>query len=431
MSKKINCPKCSRGFNPTMEAFALGKAACPVCGSDIPLTSAQAMEALDDSHCARGRFAQGEPVQLPPGTSGDEFDIQWMPPGRQAPVAFVSAAPRELKFSVNEQQAQAFDTMLQRLRALAADGKGDLPFIDFNHDDSGASGRPTQFYWGGDDPKTGGIRLKGKWTAKGKAAVSGEAPEFTRFSPEWYFDDHDEPMAIGVNLGGLVNRAAFKTIASVKAGAANQQPETNMTETEIQDAITNGIAAGLKPIETKIAALETAQGKSAQTDEPALTKAIAKAMEPFTQKITGMETAALETRKAQAKAAVKTHIDRGAIAPEEKLPSGKLLTDYYEEQYLANASDAEAALKKLPGKNLGRVIVGAGNGGTSTGTVTEFSEPENRAIAGARKLREQNKALATDAQALEAWLHTPEGNAAYADILAERSSNRKDLTAAR
>lgn len=420
MSKKIKCPKCSGGFIPTLDAFALGKANCPACTAEIPVSAAQASETLTDDNRARARFATGEPVLLD-AQAGTDFDIQWMPPGEQTPVAHVNGEAREMKFSVKPNHAQAFDAMLQRLRSLAAAGQGDLPFIDFNHEDGAASGRPTQFYWGGDDPKKGGIRLKGKWTASGKAAVSGDAPEFTRFSPEWYFDDNDEPLAIGVNLGGLVNRAAFKTIASVKAGAANQQQKSKMTKEEMQALLTEA----LKPINTEIAALK-AQAKGTETDpnkldETALTKAIAAAMKPFSDKLDKFEGDAVALRKAQAKAAVQKHVQRGAILPDEKMPDGTTTAvDFYEGLHLANAANAEAVMNKLPGKVNSRIILGAGAGGTATAGAVEFSHEESQILAGARKLRETNKALASDAQAVEAFLKTTEGKALYETIHNQR-----------
>lgn len=425
MTKKIKCPKCSGGFIPTLAAFTLGKADCPACGAEIPVTAAQASELFAESNLARGRFATGAPVEIG-GQAGSDFDIQWMPPGEQAPIVHVAGEPRELNFSVKAQHAQAFDAMLQRLRSLAAAGAGDVPYIDFDHADGAASGRPSQFYWGGEDPKKGGIRLKGKWTASGKAAVTGDAPEFTRFSPEWYFDEADEPLAIGVNLGGLVNRAAFKTIASVKGGgstsrgAANTQQKNNMTKEEMQAAFTEA----LKPVVADIAALK-AQAKGTETDptkldETMLTKALAKAMEPVLTKVTGLETAALDTRKAQAKASVGTHIARGAILPDEKMPDGTLAVDFYEGLHLANAKNAEAMLAKLPGKTHGRVIIGAGNGGTATAGAAEFSPQENQILAGARKIRETNKAIASDAQAIEQFLRTQEGQAVYRELHTQR-----------
>ena len=436
MTKKIKCPKCAGGFLPTMAAFALGKAQCPACQAEIPVTAAQASELFAESNLARGRFATGAPVEIG-DPSGTDFDLQWMPPGAQAPVVHVAGEPKELKFTVKPQHAQAFDGMLQRLRSIAAAGQGDLPLIDFDHADGAASGRPTQMYWGGDDPKKGGIRLKGKWTASGKAAVTGDAPEFSRFSPEWYFDDNDEPLAIGVNLGGLVNRAAFKTIASVKGGGSTShgaatQPKTKMTKEEMQAAMTEA----LKPVIADVAALKTAQGKSAEKDpaaggaldETTLNKAVAKAMEPFMAKVTGLET---DTKKAQAKAAIAKFITAPGNAHGVIAPADTKSIEFWEAAHLADAKSAEEQLTKLAARTPTKVIIGAGAGGTTTQMVTEFSEPENRAIAAARKLRETNKAIASDAQAMEAYLRTPEGNQVYAEILAGRGEKRKDITAAR
>ncbi len=211
---------------------------CPHCvGSFSP----------KDAH-ARGRLATAVPIQLDQAVSGgDDFDIQWMPPGAQSPVVFVKDEPRELSFTVKPQHAQALNVQLQRLRSRAAAGQGDLPLIDFNHDDGAASGRPTEMYWGGDDPQKGGIRLKGKWTASGKAAVTGDAPEFTRFSPEWYFGDNEEPAAISPNLGGLVNRAAFQGIATVKGKNAAPAGSAQDQVVEFSRAVASLIQSGESP----------------------------------------------------------------------------------------------------------------------------------------------------------------------------------------
>ena len=382
MSKKIKCQHCSGEFIPTTDAKPV---ICPACS--LPATASVAT--------ARAAFTTGEPIQAN-AAAGDEFDIQWMPPGAQEPVCFVADEPTPLKFTVKAQHAQAFNAQLQRLRSLAAAGQGDAPFIDFDHEDGRAAGRPTEFYYGGEDPKTGGIRLKGIWTASGKAAVKGPAPEFTRFSPEWYFNDDHEPIGIGVNLGGLVNKAAFKTIASVKGGgsashgAANNKPNINMTKEELSLALTEA----LKPINSEIAALKTAQAKGTETaattgalDENTLNKAVAKAMEPFMTKVTDLETG---TKKAQAKSAVAKYLTapgnpNGVIAPADTKA-----IEFWENAYLANAASAEEQLTKLGARTPTKIIVGAGAGGTGTQVVTEFSEPENRALAGAKKLRENN-----------------------------------------
>ena len=411
MNKKIKCKNCAAEFIPT-----LGSAtpACPQCQTPAPMAT------------ARAAFATGEPVLLPAAGTGDEFDLQWMPPGRQTPCCFVEGQPRDLEFTVKPEHATAFNAQLQRLRSTAAAGQGDTPYIDFNHEDGRASGRPTEFYWGGEDPKKGGIRLKGKWTASGRQAVTGDAPEFTRFSPEWYFDEDSEPLAIGINLGGLVNRAAFQQIASVKAGAANHNTKTEMTKEEFSALLTDA----LKPINSEIAALKaTAKGaETVPTGETDLEKAIAKAMTPITQKLTDMEKAALADRKALAKAAVLVHVKRDAIAPADTAS-----IEFWENAWLANAGSAEAQMQKLAGKVAGRVIAqpGAGRTHTATAAGAELSEAERLMIDGAKKLRESNKAIASDAQALEAYLRTAEGNALYAETLAGRSNQRRDVQVAR
>lgn len=415
MSKKIKCKNCENEFVPPTDVKS---PTCPMCS----------MPATANVATARAAFSAGEPIQIA-AASGDEFDIQWMPPGEQSPCCTVGDEAKQLSFTVKAQHAQAFNAQLQRLRSLAAAGQGDEPFIDFDHEDGRASGRPTEMYWGGEDPKSGGIRVKGKWTPSGKAAVQGK--EFTRFSPEWYFNDDHEPIAIGANLGGLVNKAAFKTIASVKAGAATQQHKTNMTKEEMQALLTEA----LKPVTADIAALKTAQAKAPAQDpatagvldETTLNKAIAKAMEPFTAKITAVET---EGKKAQAKAAVAKYITAPGNSQGVIAPADTAAIEFWENAYLANAKSAEDQLTKLGARTPVKIVMRAGQ--TATHTSAEFSDAENRALAGAKKLREANKAYASDAQALEAFLRTSEGNNLYAEILLERSAKpRADIQVAR
>jgi hypothetical protein len=66
----------------------------------------------------------------------------------------------------------------------AAEGREDRPFFDFNHEDREASAWPTEFYWAGDDPQTGGVRARLEWSDAGKRAVEGRT--FRRFSPTFH-----------------------------------------------------------------------------------------------------------------------------------------------------------------------------------------------------------------------------------------------------
>jgi len=145
-----------------------------------------------------------------PGNLPDE--IQFTPSGRQVVSPFVKGEPREMEITVTSKYAEVFDRACQAMLARAKAGGGDFPFTDFNHNDDDASSRPTEFFWGGDDPKAGGVRMRTGWAGSGKAALANG--DYARFSPQRVFDKITlEPLGLPCNVGGLVNRAAFKTIA--------------------------------------------------------------------------------------------------------------------------------------------------------------------------------------------------------------------------
>jgi len=170
---------------------------------------------MKDTLIAQARLSSATAIS---SADGLPSEIQYMPPGRQTVTPFVEGEPHTMELEVGPLYATIFQAALTRALASAADGKGDKPFIDFNHDDGAAAGHPTEFYWGGDDPIKGGVRMKLAWSASGKGAVTGG--DFTRFSPQWVFSKRtNEPLGLPINMGGLVNRAAFKTIASLTAAA--------------------------------------------------------------------------------------------------------------------------------------------------------------------------------------------------------------------
>ena len=145
-------------------------------------------------------------------------NIQWMPPGKHTISPSVNGKPANFEIEVNEALAREFNAQLQAMRQAAAQGRGDEPYLDANHEDGEAMAHVTELYWGGDDPKTGGIRARVKWTDAGASAVKGRS--YRRFSPQWQLDeDTGKPVGITSNLGGLVNRAAFRNIAPVMARA--------------------------------------------------------------------------------------------------------------------------------------------------------------------------------------------------------------------
>jgi hypothetical protein len=175
-------------------------------------------------------------------------DIQWMPPGQQTIIPYVDGEPKEVTIDVNEPLAVMLELQLQQLRTKAAAGHGDVPYIDFNHEDAAASAEVLSLYWGGDGPVKGGIRARVKWTGAGQAALEGR--NYRRFSPKWNLDAESmQVVGIETNLGGLVNRAAFKNIQPVVAKLGDSQ------EARIRAAI----AGALEPLWRRMGRLEATQ----------------------------------------------------------------------------------------------------------------------------------------------------------------------------
>jgi hypothetical protein len=107
------------------------------------------------------------------------------------------------------------------MREKSSQGHGDVPFIDFNHEDAESSGEVLELFWGGPEMGNGGIRMKINWTDAGVAALRGKM--YRRFSPAWLLDrDTGEPIGVGPNLGGLVNRAAFQNIQPIVAKSESE-----------------------------------------------------------------------------------------------------------------------------------------------------------------------------------------------------------------
>ncbi len=144
-------------------------------------------------------------------------DIQYMPPGRHRIRASQGGKPVSVEVAVSASTAAVLQTFLAAKMTAAAEGREDRPFFDFNHEDREASAWPTEFYWAGDDPQTGGVRARLEWSDAGKRAVEGRT--FRRFSPTFHLDASGHVTGSEINMGGLVNRAAFKRIAPLFAAA--------------------------------------------------------------------------------------------------------------------------------------------------------------------------------------------------------------------
>lgn len=140
-------------------------------------------------------------------------EIQWMPPGEHRISATSNGKTVERTVRVDAAAADRMQILLQELRAKAAAGAGDTPFLDFDNRDGPAAATVLAFRWGGSDPVTGGIRALVEWTKPGRDALLGGA--YRRLSPTFFADSEGRITGAPVNMGGLVNRAAFKTIQPI------------------------------------------------------------------------------------------------------------------------------------------------------------------------------------------------------------------------
>ncbi|WP_300775833.1 phage protease [uncultured Akkermansia sp.] len=184
-------------------------------------------------------------------------DIQWMPPGKHTiHPSNDKGEVVERTVLVDEAAAEAVEELRRKLQEGAADGLMDEPYIDYDHQDHDAAGWVKRIYWGGDDPKTGGIRAEIEWTPEGKAKVEGKS--YRRFSPVFKASEPDEDgvcriIGSGINMGGLVNRAAFQTIAPLLGKDGNPAVPVNQTQT----AKTTMNEEEIKALQAQLEALKT------------------------------------------------------------------------------------------------------------------------------------------------------------------------------
>ena len=271
--------------------------------------------------------------------------IQWMPPGLHQGVTGKQGDKTVTRNIVaNEAGAQRMNTLLQELRAKAARGDGDLPFFDFNHDDREAAFHPTEFFWGGDDKKNGGIRAKGEWTGGGGRAVLERT--FRRFSPAFHLNAKGEVISAPINMGGLVNRAAFQTIQPLFTKAADPNAQTIKTKSMEGKTKT---PTTLDEAMVVIAALQAQQAESES----------AKALQAKDARITQ-----LEGEVAAFKAKEQKRIETAAKAIVAKavvdLKIGAKDTDtqkHYEALYIVNPEATEAILTKMDANPAFKVVV--------------------------------------------------------------------------
>ncbi|MCX6939714.1 MAG: hypothetical protein NTX09_03070 [Verrucomicrobia bacterium] len=174
-------------------------------------------------------------------------ELQYMPPGRHRIRASQGGKPLSVEVAVDAQTAVTLQTFLAARLAAAAEGHDDRPFFDFNHEDREASAWPIEFYWAGDDPQGGGVRARLEWSDAGKRAVEGRT--FRRFSPTFHLDASGQITGSEINMGGLVNRAAFKRIAPLFAAEIEPSDSASVRPSNLNFPLRLAERARPEPVE--------------------------------------------------------------------------------------------------------------------------------------------------------------------------------------
>lgn len=253
-------------------------------------------------------------------------DIQYMPPGTHRINASRAGKPVALDITVDATTAETLNAFLQAHLTKATEGNDDRPFFDFNHEDREAAAWPTEFYWAGDDLKSGGVRAKIEWSGAGQTAVKEKT--FRRFSPTFIPDDQGKVISSETNMGGLVNRAAFKSIAPLFAKdsdtSASMKIQAKLHALKIIDSVDASEDAAAAAIEAKFNELTTTN-------------------EQLTARVITLESEQATAIQARATSQVEAAVNAGRIAPADEDAKG-----FWQEALIRDEAKAVKALDALP-----------------------------------------------------------------------------------
>lgn len=266
-------------------------------------------------------------------------DVQMFPPGLQTIVPFKPADSKQkaepMTLVIDERTATDLEAARSEYQASADAGQGDAPFFDFNHDDKEAAAWPKRIYWAGDDPLLGGVRAEVEWSSSGEEAVQGKL--YRRFSPAFYAAD-GRVTGIPINMGGLVNRAAFTAIQPLFA-KADTTPESS-SSTDNRQPTTDNSTPSPPPTMTpeEIAAL---QAENAD----------------LKNQLADLQTQ-LDSMECNAKAAAKTAAQStvATCAKEGRIPASPEIQAKWVDAICANPAAAELLLAMAPNAALVQVI---------------------------------------------------------------------------
>jgi len=186
------------------------------------------------------------------GPTGADLWIVYLPKG-DCTVDQVSEGGRPTKLRVNPSPLSA-KRMEAARRVVASKAHANQPYIDYNHDDKEASGRPLKFAWHED---LGVIGLTRR-TLQAVERTAGDPPEFQAFSPHVPIDpESGEAVGIYMNCGGFVNRPLFGDATALSAAAHLPQElvAADPNVVELIDATSEDLTTTARPFSALISRL--------------------------------------------------------------------------------------------------------------------------------------------------------------------------------
>lgn len=311
-----------------------------------------------------------------------------MPPGKHDINGSQDGKPVKKTVVVDAAAAERLQREFRMMFAAAQKGEGDRPYFDFNHDDGPASAWPIEFFWGGDDPQTGGVRAKLEWSGLGKEALAHKT--FRRFSPSFFVDAKGEVTGAPVNMGGLVNRAAFRKIAPIwtKQGAESPTQEPTQEDTPMKSLLAILAKAGFVADANvdEATAITQFQAKATEVSNSVAELALLR------PKLAMAEADLIKAKKAHATDVVERAALEGRIPPKDDAVKARWIG-------LIEADPANASLLPEPNPALRTVVKGAGAnaGGPAVAAKEGAENAEHPFLAKAREIATAEKLSEADA----------------------------------
>lgn len=347
-------------------------------------------------------------------------EIMWMPGGVHTITASQNGKPKKVRVTVDSGTA----AVLQQALGIHLAASQQRPYFDFDHENGPASGWPVSFEWR--EMPQPGVYARIEWSGSGRDAVTGRS--YRAFSPTFFTDDGNPARVTGapLNMGGLVNNPAFKAIrpiwskdrtsdssmkatakllAAIAALTALRNGRAPILAKANDDAGKQALSAHDQQIEAKLAEIETLRAaveaqSASESDEGERAKAQLAAKDAeialIQAKNERLERDRLSRIEADADAAIRVAVERGAIAAQDTTTQAHwkrlLVADPSNAVLLANQPGNPAIGGAVVARNAGsgsRIEVGQADSRKVLEAFGQELDPKKRGAIWAKDLRKR------------------------------------------